>query len=126
MSLSYFDSSSVDDGVNALSYIDSSSLITAIQTAYPGDTYLDSTAELGYVYVYYEHTGGRQQKRIVHDPTNHEGLVQWSSFARDGTWEKNRIKVLDKDGAYNILYRSDIGSSEDLTHNLGSMTLNNS
>jgi len=123
-SLNYFDRSSVGDGTNALSTINLSSLITAVQMAYPGDTYLDSTSEIGYVYVYYTHTGNRQQKKIVHDPVTHMGLVQWSIYAQDGTWEKNKVKVFDKDGAYDVLFRNNIGTAEDITHISGRAYLN--
>ena len=77
MSLSYFDSTAVADGTNVTSNIDLTALVSAIQSASP-DTYFDSTDEIGYVYVYYDHTDGRQRKRIVHDPSTHLGTVQWS------------------------------------------------
>lgn len=124
MSLSYFDRTSVNDGTSATSTINLSAMVTALQTAYPGDTYFDSTTKIGYVYVYYNHTAGRQVKKVVHDPITHTGTAQWSSYAKDGTWQKNQIKVFDKDGAYDILYRANIGTAQDITHASGKTNLN--
>ena len=124
MSLSYFDSTTVNDGTNVTSHLNLASLVTALQTVYPGDTYFDTTSEIGSVYVYYQHIDGRQIKKIVHSPLTNSGSVQWSSFARDGAWQKNRIKVFDKDGATNTLYRTHIGALEDLDHTSGIMSLN--
>ena len=124
MSLNYFSSSLVPDGTNVISTINLSSLVTALQTVFPGDTYFDSTAKIGYVYVTYLHSAGRQRKKVIHDPTTHTGIVQWSSTARDGTWQKYSIKVFDKDSAYDTLSRANIGTSEDITHSGGITLLN--
>jgi hypothetical protein len=125
MSLNYFDSTSVSDGTVAWSTINLGSLVTAIQNK-AADTYFDSTSKIGTVYVYYLHQDGRQQKKIIHDSTAHQAYVSWSTNARDGTWAKDQLKIFDKDGAITYLYRSDIGTSEDLTHSGGQTTLNNS
>ena len=44
----------------------------------------------------------------------------------DGSWQKTGIRTYDKDGAFNILDRTSIGSSEDLFHSLGVINLNDS
>lgn len=123
MALSYFSTSPVADNTSATSIINPTALISAIQTAHPGDIYFDTTSELGPVYVYYTHTSGRQQKKVIHDLTR-QAQVQWSNYAQDGTWEKTKIKAFDRDGASIILERSDIGASEDLTHSGGLIYLN--
>jgi hypothetical protein len=122
--LSYFNVASAPNNTSVTSTIDSSALITRIQSVYPGDTYFDTTSEMGPVYVYYTHFAGRQQKRLVHDLINHQAPVQWSSYAQDGTWEKTKIKAFDKDGAFVYLNRPDIGTGEDLTHSDGTIYLN--
>lgn len=124
MALSYFSTSPVADNTSVTSTINHTELIAAIQTAFPGDIYFDTTSELGPVYVYYMHSAGRQQKRVVHDSENHQAQVQWGVYAQDGTWEKIKIKAFDKDGAVVILNRSNIGASEDLTHSGGQIYLN--
>ena len=126
MSLSYFDRTSVGDGTYATSTIDTSALVTAIQGV-GSDTYFDETAEIGKVYVYYDHQDGRQQKRLIHERDNSFSVqVKWSTFARDGTWEKTKVRAYDRDGATNELLRATIGSGEDLTHANNVMTLNDS
>lgn len=126
MSISYFDQTSVADGTYVTSTIDTSALVTAIQNA-GSDTYFDQTAEIGKVYVYYDHEDGRQQKKLIHErDDNFSVQVKWSIFARDGTWEKNRIKAFDRDGATNELLRADIGTGEDLTHQNNTTSLNDS
>ena len=123
MSLNYFDQASVTSGQTATSTIDKADLVTAIQND-SADTYFDSTSKIGKVYVYYDHEDGSQQKKIVHEGSSLEGTVSWSTFARDGTWEKSTIKAFDHDGAVDLLYRASIGSSEDLTHSDGTTNLN--
>jgi len=124
MALNTFNMASAGDGTTVTSTIDSSALITAIQTAYAGDPYFDSTAELGLVYVYYIHEAGRQEKKIVHDAVLHQGTTSWSAYAQDGTWQKSKIKAFDRDGATVTLSRADIGTAEDLTHSAGTINLN--
>jgi hypothetical protein len=60
--LSYFGSSTVADNEDATSYINLNKLIEVIQEVSPGDTYFDSTDEIGQVYVYYTHQDGRKTK----------------------------------------------------------------
>ena len=122
--ISYYSVASVLDGTYATSTIDTSNLVSAIQTASPGDTYFDTTGEIGPVYVYYLHEDGRQKKKLVHNTTSHQVPVSWSPYARDGTWSKSSIKAFDKDGAVIILNRSNIGSGEDLYHRDGTTFLN--
>jgi hypothetical protein len=123
MSLNYFNVASVTTDVDATSTIDQADLVTAIQNK-GVDDYFDTTNELGKVYIYYTHEDGRQQKKLRHDSVTHQAVVNWSEFARDGTWEKTQVKAFDHDGATTFLYRSDIGSAEDLTHSDGTTTLN--
>lgn len=123
-SLSSFNVPSAGDNTSVTSSVNPSALVSLIQSVYPGDTYFDSTSEVGPVYVYYTHSAGRQQKRLVHDPVNHQASVQWSSYAQDGTWQKTKIKAFDKDGAFVYLDRSSIGTGEDLTHSDGTIYLN--
>jgi len=120
----YYDRTSVNDGTSAQSTLNLSYISSTIQLLYPGDTYFDSTNKIGPVYVYYMHQDGRQVKRIVHPAATHQSLASWSSNARDGTWQKMKLKIFDNDGASVLIDRSSIGVSEDLTHSLGSMTLN--
>lgn len=122
--LSYFDSSSVSDGVYVTSTINRTELVSAIQGASP-DTYFDSTDEIGKVVVNYLHQDGRQQKQLIHDEQTHQISVRWSAFARDGTWQKHRIKAYDLDGAIFNLTRTYIDStSNDIFHSDGTMSLN--
>lgn len=123
MSLNFFDRASVSDGTSAYSTINLGSLVTAIQTK-GADSYFDSTAKIGPVYVFYTHQDGRQQKKLVHDATAHQSFVSWTPNARDGTWQKTEIKAFDKDGAVSFLFRTNIGTGEDLTHSGGMTTLN--
>jgi len=122
--LNYFDQASVVDGSSATSTLNLSYISSTIQSLYPGDTYFDSTEKIGPVYVYYTHQDGRQVKKLVHPAATHQSLASWSSYARDGTWQKTKLKIFDNDGASVLLDRSSIGASEDLTHSLGIMTLN--
>jgi len=125
MPLSYFTEGTVADGEIATSKIDKADLVTAIQNK-GTDSYFDTEAELSKVYVYYYHEDGRQNKKIVHETDGSDlvGTVSWTSNARDGFWEKTKIKVFDHDGAVVFLNRSDIGTSEDLSHSDGSTILN--
>lgn len=126
MSLNYFSDSTVGDGTYVNSYINISNLVTAIQND-STDTYFDSTSEIGKVIVFYTHEDGRQLKRILHirdDSTNITGQTLWSAYARDGTWQKTKIKSYDRDGAYHELDRSAIGTGEDIIHASGNIYLN--
>lgn len=125
MSLNYFSDSSKADGTYVTSYINKSELVTAIQND-STDSYFDETAELGKIIVYYTHEDDRQQKKIVHelDGTNLTGQVVWSPYARDGTWQKTRIRSYDQDRAEHNLYRASIGTGEDVTHTSGFIYLN--
>ena len=124
MALNYFSAGTVNVGDTATSTVDSSALVTKIQTVTGGDTYFDTTSELGKVYVYYTHEDGRQMKKIIHNGPAFTGTTSWSAIARDGTWQKTRIKAFDADGAIVFLNRSDIGASEDLTKSGSVITLN--
>jgi hypothetical protein len=126
--LNFFLSSQAFDGTNVTSQVNLNVLVAAIQANF-ADPLLDTTAEVGPVYVYYTQTGtqpgnGRQTKRIVHGQDTHLAHVQWSTSALDGIWEKTKVKAYDKDGAYVILTRAMIGSDEDIEHAEGIMTLN--
>lgn len=122
--LSYFNVASIADGTDATSTINRTLLVSTIQGATP-DSYFDSTDEIGKVVVYYLHQDGRQQKQIIHNEQTHQATVQWSSFARDGTWQKYKIKAYDLDGATFNLTRTYIDStSNDITHSSGTMSLN--
>ena len=123
MSLNYFSDATVSDGTYVTSTLDTSALVSAIQ-AYSPDTYFDATSKIGEVFVYYTHEDNRQVKRIIHDATAHQGSVYWSTNARDGTWQKNRILAFDTDGAQRELPRSAIGTAEDATHTSGKIYLN--
>ena len=126
MSLSYFNTSSVSDGTSVISTVNLGPIVSAVQAA-GTDTYFDSTAKIGEVDVFYVHQDGRQYKRLIHKLPNFTCSVSWAAtYTRDGTWQKNRIKVYDNDGAETVIYRNNISSSEDLTHTSGIMTLNNS
>lgn len=127
-SISYFTTASIADTIIATTYINKPILIAAIQSDYT-DTYFNSTNQLYKVYVYYMHQDGRQQKKLVFNldiGNNLVAQISWSTYARDGTWQKTQVKAFDPDGATHVLYRAAIGASEDLTHGSGTMTLNNS
>lgn len=71
-----------------------------------GDAYFDAASDISRVDIYYNHTGGRQEKRIIHKPGStgaFEGTLEFSSFARAGTWSKARVLVYDTDGAIHEL-----------------------
>jgi hypothetical protein len=123
MAINFFNTATVADGTAVTSTVNISELVSAIQTK-GADPYFDTTSEIGMVFVYYTHEDGRQEKKVVHNSSTHEGTVQWSTNARDGTWAKSRIKAFDKDGALAYLERSDIGTTEDLTHQFGVTNLN--
>ena len=124
MSLSYFSANNVLDGTSVVSYINWTDLVTAIQNDYV-DTYFDSTSKITRADVYYyQQPDGRQVKQIRHTGSFLTGNVSWSSFARDGTWAKNRIMVYNHDGATHNLTRAAIGTSEDIVHSDGTMILN--
>jgi hypothetical protein len=88
------------------------------------DSYFASPAEINRVIVYYNHEDGRQVKKVVHEKSDMNGYVAWLADARDGTWQKNRIKILDMNNAEHDLYRASIGAGEDLVFSDGTMTLN--
>ena len=123
--LSYFSTSSVNDNSVAVSYVNLTNIVTIIQSM-GTNTYFDSISKIRRVDVMYHHQNGRQKKTVVHLNANFLGLVSWSSFAQDGTWQKYAIKVYDEDGASMIIPYSVIGTGEDLTHTSGVMSLNSS
>jgi hypothetical protein len=110
-----FNTTPLRNGAPVTSTINTSELVIKIQADNP-DTYLDSTSEVAIVDMFYTHIDGRQKKRIKHslDGTNLQGVVSWSTNARDGTWEVTRIKAFDNDGAEHSLNRSAIGSDSDV------------
>jgi hypothetical protein len=122
--ISGFLQTSVSTNTSIVSLVDKDFLVSKIQTASGGDTYFDSTSKLGSTIVYYVHQDDRQEKKIFHLFPNFSGLVSWSSFARDGTWEKFKVKAYDQDGAIYLLDRSSIGTGEDLVKSDGTVTLN--
>lgn len=122
-SISYFLVPSVADSTSVTSYINQPVLITAIQSDSP-DSYFDSSNKLGKVYVYYTHELGRERKKLVHVAPDFQAPVQWSPFAKDGTWQKTEVKAYDKNGAVHVLLRGSIGTDEDLDHTSGSTSLN--
>jgi hypothetical protein len=123
MSLNYFSNGTVADGTNVTSYINQSNLISAIQSDY-SDPFLVATNQIGKVYVYYQHSAGREQKKLIHTGSNLSSVVQWSPYALDGTWQKIKVKAFDNEGASHIIYRNIIGAGEDVTHSSGSIHLN--
>jgi hypothetical protein len=122
-SLSFFNASSVLDGTSVVSHVNLPELVTAVQ-ADSSDVYFDSTSKINTVNVYYGLQGGRQVKKIVHEGPDMTNSVSWSSWARDGTWQKVRVRVFDSDGAMHDIHRAVIGSSEDITHSDGTIFLN--
>jgi hypothetical protein len=121
--LNYFSNGAVADGTNVTSYINQSNLILAVQSDY-SDPFLDATNQIGKVYVYYQHSAGREQKKLIHTGSNLSAVVQWSPYALDGTWQKIKAKVFDNEGASHIIYRNIIGSGEDIMHSSGAIHLN--
>ena len=91
---------------------------------YPDYIYIYVSTKIGKVYVYYQHSAGREQKKLIHTGSNLSAVVQWSPYALDGTWQKVKIKAFDNEGASHIIYRNIIGSGEDITHSSGSIHLN--
>ena len=124
-SLSYFSNSSVIDGFTVTSNVNLIAIVNKIQEM-GTNTYFNSIAKISKVKVYYTHTAGRENKKLVHISPNLTKQVSWSSFVQDGTWQKTAIKVYDMDGAQIVIPRSVIGVNEDLTHTNHIMTLNNS
>jgi len=116
-----FDRASVADGTNANLVIDTE----AQASKCAGDILLDSSAEIKQVHVYYTHELGRQKKLVKLDKPSFTTPVSWSpTYTLDGTWRKTRVKVFDNEGATHVFFRSDIGTSEDITHASGTMNLN--
>jgi hypothetical protein len=122
MSLSFFLQATVSDNTAVKSIINRQGIVDLISA----DSYFDTTGEIGSAIVYYMHQDGRQQKRSLHtfDGSNLSCAIMWSNVARDGTWQKTRLRVYDNDGAEHIIERADIGAGEDITHSAGIMTLN--
>ena len=84
-----------------------------------GDAYFNETGDIARVDMYYNHTGGRQKKRIIHEIGSTgalEGTLKFSSHAITGSWEKAKIRVVGTDGAENEQERSVSGiTGEDIT-----------
>lgn len=116
-----FSSASVPDGQSVVMSYNLDTLIGL--TNY--DPYFDSTSKLARIDTYFNHQAGRQTKRVVLLGPDFSSSVSWSSYTYDGTWQKNEIKMHDWESAILSIPRSTIGSSEDLTHNDGTMTLIN-
>jgi hypothetical protein len=116
-----FSSASVVDGQNVVMSYNLDTLIGL--TNY--DPYFDSTSKLARVDTHFDHQDGRQTKRIVLLGPDFSSSMSWSSYTHDGTWQKNEIKVYDWENAILSIPRSTIGSSGDLTHSDGTMTLIN-
>jgi len=122
MALSFFLQATVADNTSVRSVLNRQAIVDLISA----DSYFDTTGEIGSAIVYYTHQDGRQQKRAHHsfDGSNISSDLTWSNVARDGTWQKARIRVYDNDGAEHIIERASIGAGEDITHSGGIMTLN--
>jgi len=121
--LSYFSDSSISDGQYVTSFADLSEIVHAIQ-ADSSDSYFDATSKIDKVFVYYTQEDGRQVKRVDHVMPNLEAWTSWPEGARDGIWQKTKIKVFDHDRAEHTLNRDLIGSGEDTTHSSEWMYLN--
>jgi hypothetical protein len=78
------------------------------------DPYFSSSTEFSRVDVIYVDPNIRQRKVIIHMGPSFTGIASWSSFAIPGTWLKVKVRLRDTDGALSLLYRSQIGSGEDL------------
>ena len=124
VALNSFTQSTVSVDSTAVSNISRVALVAKIQAATGGDTYFDSTSKLGKVCVYYTHQDGREVKILTHTGLSLTGLIAWSDDAKDGTWQKNLVRVFDHDGAEVILNRLDIGTNEDLTKSGSTINLN--
>lgn len=70
-----------------------------------GDGYLDQTAEIGKIVVYYEHEDGRQSKRTtLYREDDFKAPINWSPIARDGTWTQNKLRIIGRERAENSYY----------------------
>ena len=118
-----FSQSTVADGSSVTSTIDRDGLVSSIQAA-GTDNYFDSTAEVARVDVYYTHQDGRQKKRLIHQYPGFATGASWSSFARDGTWSKSKVRAFDWESAKIDLDGTNVPAGEDLTHGGGVMNLN--
>jgi len=118
--LTYYNESVVNDGDVVLHYADLNSIIDLIQMVYE-DEYFNNPDKVSRVCVYYQN--GRESKRIDHGAGG-RSPVSWSAVATDGTWQKTRIRVIDKEGAERNIYSENIHPIENLTHSQGKMNLN--
>lgn len=111
--ISYFsqDTAAIDQVCTAS--INLSALVSTIQ-AHSADTYFDTTSKVGRVVVFYNQYEGRQVKKLSYESPSFATNVSWSSYARDGTWEKNKVIVYNHEGATHTLPRTALGASEDI------------
>ena len=60
---------------------------------------------------------GRERKIYIqgNDGMTVAGSVSWSTYAQNGLWKKDRVRLEGYDGALLVLTRDQIGSGEDLT-----------
>ena len=120
---SAFNQPTVSDGASVTSTVDPAGLVDAIQAS-GTDTYFDTQAEVARVDVYYRHQDGRQQVRLPHKAPSFTAGASWTSYTRDGTWAKSRVRAFDWEGATVTLDGTNVPSGENLTHSGGVMNLN--
>ena len=115
MSTNTFSDTPAIGATGVTSVINTGDLLTYLT----GDAYFNETGDFGRVNMYYNHTGGRQKKRVIHEIGSTgalEGTLEFSSHAITGSWEKSSIKVVGTDGAEHDLERAVSGiTGEDLT-----------
>lgn len=83
-------------GVEVTSTINITPLITLL-----ADSYFTTINDFSRIDIIYQHTDGRQEKRIAHtlDGGNFKGKATWSSHARLGLWRKAFVRVRNHEGA---------------------------
>jgi len=111
--ISYFSRDYVAVDQVCTASINLSVLVSTVQ-AHSADTYFDTTSKVGRVVIFYNQYEGRQVKKLSYESPSFTTNVSWSSYARDGTWEKNKVIVYNHEGATHTLPRSALGASEDI------------
>jgi hypothetical protein len=102
--LNYFSSNPQRDEITRTSTIDPSILLSNINS----DPYFDSINKIIRVDLTFLDPAGRESKTLVHETTNLIAPAVWSTTSVAGTWQLQRMRVYDTDGAVINLSRNRI------------------
>jgi hypothetical protein len=98
------------DGTQVISTINAATLMPMLSE---DSIYFATINDVYKVYLYFTDQDGRQLKRIIHDGTALSGPAIWTSVAKAGIWQLEKIKVFDREGALHSFGRDN--SSSDFT-----------